>query len=228
MIRIGVDFGGTKIEAAALTRPAASWRGVRAPNPGDYAAALEAVRALVEKAEAQAGADAAAGWASPCPARSRRGRDGAQRQQRLAERPPLRRGTWRAFSAGRCAWPTTPTAWPVGGDGRRRCGARGWCSRRSSAPGSAAGSSWTGRLVEGRNGVAGDWGHTPLPWLNPDDEPGEPVRCWCGRDDCLETYFSGPGLARDYREQTGETLSPAEIVAAARGGRFEAAIALEQ
>jgi fructokinase len=73
-----------------------------------------------------------------------------------------------------------------------------------------------GRVLAGPNAIAGEWGHNPLPWPSPSELPGPP--CYCGLRGCIETWLSGPGLARDYRDATGiERQSPA-IVAAAAGG----------
>jgi hypothetical protein len=57
-----------------------------------------------------------------------------------------------------------------------------------------------GKLVEGANGVAGEWGHMPLPWPKPEESPGP--ACWCGRHGCLETWISGTGFRRDHAERT--------------------------
>jgi fructokinase len=51
-----------------------------------------------------------------------------------------------------------------------------------------------GRVLAGRNRIAGEWGHTPLPWPQPDEYP-QP-QCWCGQRGCLELYLSGPNLAQ--------------------------------
>jgi fructokinase len=76
-----------------------------------------------------------------------------------------------------------------------------------------------GRLLAGRNAIAGEWGHLPLPWPRDAERPGPP--CYCGRRCCIETFLSGPGLAADHRAATGETAEPAAI--AARAARGEAA-----
>ncbi|HEX5776311.1 MAG TPA: ROK family protein, partial [Caulobacteraceae bacterium] len=68
-----------------------------------------------------------------------------------------------------------------------------------------------GKTIEGVNGIAGEWGHTPLPWPRPSEYPGN--RCWCGRGSCLETWISGTGFVEDYRAATGRKLTGAEIVA---------------
>ena len=72
------------------------------------------------------------------------------------------------------------------------------------------------KILTGPNAVAGEWGHNPLPWPCPDELPGP--KCYCGRTGCIETFLSGPGLARDFLGATGKTLKPPEIVELAEGG----------
>jgi fructokinase len=73
-----------------------------------------------------------------------------------------------------------------------------------------------GRVLSGANGIAGEWGHSPLPWPRDDERPG-PL-CYCGKHGCIEAFLSGPSLARDHREVTGEALEPAAIAAHAASG----------
>jgi predicted NBD/HSP70 family sugar kinase len=73
-----------------------------------------------------------------------------------------------------------------------------------------------GRVWTGPNAIAGEWGHNPLPWPAPEEWPGP--ACYCGRSGCIETFLSGPGLARDHRTSTGETLDPVEIASRAAQG----------
>ncbi len=73
-----------------------------------------------------------------------------------------------------------------------------------------------GEIITGRNAIAGEWGHTPLPWMTRDEWPGE--RCYCGRNGCIETFLSGPAFSRDYAAATGDNLAPAEIVELAKQG----------
>jgi fructokinase len=68
-----------------------------------------------------------------------------------------------------------------------------------------------GKVVSGVNAIAGEWGHNPLPLPGGADLPLPP--CYCGRRGCIETYLSGPGLARDHEQATGKRLAPEEIVA---------------
>lgn len=67
-----------------------------------------------------------------------------------------------------------------------------------------------GKVLNGPNAIAGEWGHNPLPAPTPGDLPLP--ACYCGRKGCIETYLSGPGLSRDYERLTGGRLSPEEIV----------------
>ncbi len=83
-----------------------------------------------------------------------------------------------------------------------------------------------GRILTGRNAVAGEWGHNPLPWAGEDEQPGP--SCWCGKRGCIETYLSGPGLARDHRAATGEDRSAAEVAAAAEAGDAGAAATVKR
>jgi len=73
-----------------------------------------------------------------------------------------------------------------------------------------------GEVVTGPNGIAGEWGHNPLPWPTDDERPGPP--CYCGRRGCIETYLSGPGLQADDGRRSGMRRKPADVVAAAAAG----------
>ena len=67
-----------------------------------------------------------------------------------------------------------------------------------------------GRVLTGANAIAGEWGHNPLPLPGTEDLPLPP--CYCGRAGCIETYLSGPGLARDHESATGRRVAPEEAV----------------
>ena len=83
-----------------------------------------------------------------------------------------------------------------------------------------------GRVLTGANAIAGEWGHTPLPWPDADEWPGPP--CYCGRRGCIESFVSGTGFARDFHEATGLRLSGPEIIARAEAGDAEACAAFER
>ncbi|MDP6691016.1 MAG: ROK family protein, partial [Alphaproteobacteria bacterium] len=84
--------------------------------------------------------------------------------------------------------------------------------------GTGAGIVLGGRLHEGPNLIAGEWGHAPLPWPDDDERPGPP--CYCGRRGCIETFLSGPGLSRTYEEAAGMFLAAHEV--AERAGQGDA------
>jgi len=73
-----------------------------------------------------------------------------------------------------------------------------------------------GRVLDGPNAIAGEWGHNPLPWPRDDERPGAP--CFCGQSGCIETWVSGTGLARDHADVTGRFLVAPDIVASATAG----------
>ncbi len=79
-----------------------------------------------------------------------------------------------------------------------------------------------GGLLSGPNAIAGEWGHNPLPWADPERDPALP--CYCGQAGCIETYLSGPGLKRHHKLDTGEDISP-EIIAQGKTPERRASIA---
>jgi fructokinase len=211
MIRIGVDFGGTKIEAAALDAQGRFQARVRAPSPGSYEASLEVVRDLIAEAECQAGvADASVGIGipgSPSPVtglvrNANTTHLNGRRLQPDVERV-LGRPVRLANDANCLALSEAIDGAGVG---------YGVVFGVILGTGCGAGITVDGRVIEGRNGIAGEWGHTPLPWPRPDELPGP--GCFCGRLNCLENWISGPGFARAHG--TGEDAR--QIVAAAAGG----------
>ena len=82
-----------------------------------------------------------------------------------------------------------------------------------------------GRLVSGPNRIAGEWGHNPLPWMSPEEALGPD--CYCGRQGCIETFLSGPGIAADHARRGGGRLSAVEIAAAADAGDEEASTTMK-
>jgi fructokinase len=218
MIRIGVDFGGTKIEAAALDAAGRFQARVRAPSPPAYDAALEAVRALVAEAERQAGARAAAiGVAGPGSVSPASGLMRNANSTHLNGRPfpqDLARALGRPV---RYANDADCLALSEATDGAG-AGAEvvfGVILGTGCGGGVAVG----GRLIAGANAFAGEWGHTPLPWPTAAEHPGPP--CWCGRRGCMEMWVSGTGVAR-------AAGRPAEQVAAqARAGEPQAQAELD-
>lgn len=194
MIRFGVDFGGTKIEAAALDADGRFAARVRAPTPRDYDMGLEAVRALLAEAERQAGVAATQvgvggpGSLSPATGLIRNanstqlnGRPFAQDLSRMLERPVRYANDANCLALSEAA--------DGAGAGHEVVFAA------ILGTGCGGGIAVGGRPIVGRNAVAGEWGHMPLPWPRADELPAP--ECWCGRRGCLELWISGSGLARD-------------------------------
>jgi fructokinase len=224
VIQIGVDFGGTKIEAAALAPDGQIVARLRTPTPASYDTALAAVRDLVERIEAQTGERATVGVGAPGSVSPRTGVMRNANAVYLNGRP-FREDLSKALER------------PVRLANDANC-----LALSEAADGAAAGAHVTfaiilgtgcggglvvdGRLVEGGDGVAGEWGHMPLPWPEPEESPGP--QCWCGQKGCLETWASGTGLRRDFKARTGRELDGPEIVAAALAGEPEAAAAFDR
>lgn len=219
MIRIGVDFGGTKIEAAALDAEGRFQARVRAPSPPSYDAALDAVRGLVAEAEQQAGARApAVGVGGPGSVSPASGLIRNANSTHLNGRPfpaDLARALERPVRYGNDADCLTLSEATDGA-------AAGAAVVFGAILGTGCGGGVVadGQLLAGANRFAGEWGHTPLPWPNADEHPGP--RCWCGRLNCMELWVSGSGFAR-------AAGRPAEaVVAAARAGEAESLAELDR
>ena len=222
-MRIGVDFGGTKIEAAVLGDDGAFLARRREPNPGDYDAAIAAVGRLIAAVEAETGASGPVGVATPGSVSPSTG------LMRNAN------STWlngRAFREDL----EQALARPVRLANDANCLALSEAVDGAGAgkpavfaiiigTGCGGGVAINGELVEGAGGVAGEWGHISLPWPSADEAPGP--ACWCGLHGCLETWVSGTGLQRDHRVRTGQSLPAEAIVAAARDGEAGARRSLD-
>jgi len=218
MIRIGVDFGGTKIEAAALDAHGEFLARVRAPNPRNYEASLAVVADLVREVENHAGAGASVGVGSPGSISRRsgtirnansiwlNGRRFKEDLERVLDRPIRLANDANCFALSEAV------------DGA----ARGASVVFGAILGTGCGGGLVidGRALLGHNAIAGEWGHTPLPWPSRIDEP--PLTCWCGRLNCLELYLSGTGLEQDLYRRTGEIFTAQAVVEAARAGEAEA------
>jgi fructokinase len=223
-MRIGIDLGGTKIELAALDRDGTILLRRRIPTPGgDYARIIGAVTALVESAESTLGRRGTVGIGIPGALSPATGLVKNANSTCLIGRP---------FDRDVIAALRRPVRFANDAN----------CFALSEATdGAAAGASvvfgtilGTGvgggivvaeRVLTGINAIAGEWGHSPLPWPGDDERPGP--RCYCGKQGCIESFLSGPGLALDHHQATGETIEGTAIAAAAAAGdsRAEATLA---
>jgi fructokinase len=226
MIRIGVDFGGTKIEVAALDRDGRFLDRVRAPTPRDYAASLSVICDLVGDAERQAGVPPGSkrfvGVATPGSISPKTGLIRNANSVWLNDKPFREDVSAKLGAPVRMINDANCLALSEASDGAAAGAPLVFAAILGT--GCGGGVAINGRVLEGANAIAGEWGHTPLPWPTADEFPAPP--CWCGRHGCLELYISGTGFEADYRRATGRTVAGADIAAAARGGDAQAAAAL--
>lgn len=223
MIQIGVDFGGTKIEAAALNGAGDFLTRLRTPNPGGYDAAIRDVRDLILKVEADTGRQGTIGIGAPG---SPSPRDGMMRNANatfLNGRPFQRDLETALGRAVRLANDANCMALSEAFDGAA-AGAR---SAFGVIVGTGVGGGLVvdGKIVEGANGMGGELGHIPMPWMTAEEYPGP--ECWCGKRGCLETLVSGTGVRLDHARRTGEALDAPAVIEAARAGEAQATATLD-
>ena len=224
-MRIGIDVGGTKIEAIAIADDGSERLRRRIPAPrGDYASTLAAVTGLVRGIEAELGVEATVGIGIPGAISHATGRvknanstwlNGTPLPDDLArmlERPIRLANDANCFALSEA----------IDGAG---AGA-GIVFGVIVGTGTGGGVVVDGHVLTGVNGVAGEWGHNPLPAPRGDESPGPP--CYCGRRGCIETFLSGPALASDYAASGGPGGTAQEIAARAAGGEALAIAALDR
>jgi fructokinase len=224
-MRIGVDLGGTKTEALALDDTGHELRRVRIPTPQqDYLGTVRTIVALVQDLERELGVRGTLGVGIPGTIVAATGLVKNANSTWLNGQP-LQRDLSDALSREvRCANDANCFAISEATDGA----AVGFEVVFGVILGTGCGGGLVVRdaLLTGPNGLAGEWGHTALPWLTADEWPGP--QCYCGRRGCLETWISGPAFERDFHRATGRSLRSVEIVAAAAGGDTDAEAALQR
>lgn len=214
-IRFGIDLGGTKIELLALADDGTEiWRR-REPTPqGDYEATLGTVCRLVSRAETELGVRGTVGIATPGTLSRATGRIKNANSVCLNGQPLLDDLQKRLERPVRIANDADCFALSEATDGA--AAGFGIVFGVILGTGVGAGVVVAGHLLQGPNGIAGEWGHNSLPWPTADELPGP--ACYCGKRGCIETFLSGPGLARDYSLQSGTRLECPEILARAAQG----------
>jgi fructokinase len=225
MFRIGVDLGGTKIEAIALADDGSIPVRLRIATPRhDYRATLSAIAGLVTEIEAQIRRRASVGIGMPgalSPATGLvknanstwlNGQPLAQDLSALLDRPLRFANDANCFALSEASDGAAAGAACVFGV--------------IIGTGTGGGVVVNGQVLTGVNAIGGEWGHNPLPAPLPDELPGP--ACYCGRHGCIETFLSGPGLARDHERATGLAVEPAEIARLADDGDAEATATLER
>jgi fructokinase len=222
MLRIGIDLGGTKTEIAALGPGGEVLLRRRAPTPPSQDGVVALIGSLVEAVEDELGARGTVGVGipgslSPTTGRVRGANSTWLNGGRLDEALALRLGRpVRLSNDANCL------AMSEAADG---AGAgHGTVFAVILGTGVGAGIVTGGHILEGRNRIAGEWGHNPLPWVTAEEHPGP--ACWCGRRGCIETFLCGPALAAaaDGPGARDATTLPARAAA----GEAHAAAALER
>jgi fructokinase len=232
-MRIGIDLGGTKIEGVALADDGRELARIRVGTPrGDYEATVAAIASVVADIEQRA--------LTAAPAEA-------------VTRASIGVGIPGCISPATGLVKNANSTWLIGQPldkdleaclGRPiRIANDANCFALSEAiDGAAAGARAIfgviigtgtgggivvdGVVLEGANRITGEWGHNPMPWPEPDELPGEP--CYCGRAGCIETWLSGPALARDFERATSAKLGAEAIVVRARAGDPAATAALDR
>jgi fructokinase len=224
-MRIGIDLGGTKIEGIALDRQGVERARRRIASPPGYEAAIVAIRDLVTGLGGEVGEPVRAvgvgmpGSISPATGLARNGNSTWLNGQPFARDLEAALGLpVRAENDANCFTLSEATDGAAAG-----------------APivfgvilgtGCGGGVAIDGRVLTGAAGVAGEWGHNPLPWPAPAEYPGP--KCWCGKHGCIEQWISGPAFAKDHERVTGETMKPRDIEARAKGGDAGAIASVER
>jgi len=211
-MKLGIDLGGTKIEIIALDDAGRELMRRRTPTPrGDYHDTLQAIARLVRDAEEELGQQGSVGIGTP----------GA-----------LSRATGRLKNSNSVVLNGQPILQDLEALLQRKvkisndanCFALSEATDGAAAgaevvfgvilgTGVGAGIVVNGHILTGSNGIAGEWGHNPLPWPQTDELPGP--QCYCGKQGCIETFLSGPGMTKLHQMEVGLLLSAEEVVARA-------------
>ncbi|MEW6764699.1 MAG: ROK family protein [Pseudomonadota bacterium] len=224
-MRIGIDLGGTKIEAIVLDLSGAEHYRERVETPqGDYAGILAAIQGLVMRAEQAVDRTCTIGIGTPgaiSPA------SGLMKNSNsvVLNGKPLKADLERTLAREiRMANDANCFALSEAVDGAA-AGAE-VVFGVIVGTGCGAGVVVRGHALTGPNAIAGEWGHNPLPWPRDDERPGP--ACYCGKHGCIETWLSGTGLANTFASETGQSLKAPEVVARAEDGDLVCEAALQR
>jgi fructokinase len=214
-MRIGVDLGGTKIEVISLDEDGAALLRRRVSTPvGNYSEIVTAVADLVLSAERELGEEGTVGVATPGAISLRTGLIKNSNSTELNGKPldqdistQLRRLVRVENDANCFALSEAIDGAAAGVDV-----VFGVILGTGVGGGIVVGK----RPMTGRNKIAGEWGHNPLPWARDGEQPGP--ACYCGKSGCVETFLSGAGIVREYLARTGRKIAAQEVAKAAVGG----------
>ncbi len=207
-MRLGIDLGGTKIEIIALDDTGHELLRRRVPTPqGNYYETLQTIAQLVRDAEAELGHQGSLGIGTPGALSRATGRlknsnsvvlNGQpilQDLEALLQRKVKISNDANCFALSEAVDGAAAGAEVVFGV--------------ILGTGVGAGIVVNGRVLTGPNGIAGEWGHNPLPWPQPRELPGP--ACYCGKRGCVETFLSGPGMATLHEIDNKKTVRPEPV-----------------
>ena len=221
-MRIGVDIGGTKIEAVALDPSGGSLDRVRVVTPRDYDQTLTALRDLVLGMEQRLQQTGTVGVGMPGTISPQTGLVKNANALWLNGRPLQTDLSRELDREVRCTNDANCLAASEAVDGAAAGAAVVFAAILGT--GCGGGVAIGGRVHAGAGGLAGEWGHNALPWPNDDEYPGPD--CYCEKRGCLECWVSGRGFAADYQRATGRRLSGAQVATLAADGEPDAVAAL--
>ncbi|MDA0803103.1 MAG: ROK family protein [Planctomycetota bacterium] len=207
-VRIGVDVGGTKIEALALRDDGSESERIRVATPaGDYDATIRAIAALVTRVELGEGGRSVVGLGHPgsrCPLTGLHRNANSTCLNGRALVDDLARAIGRPLRAANDAncFALSEACDGAGAGHRVVFGV-------ILGTGVGGGVVVDRRVLDGANGIAGEWGHMPLPGESDEERASRP--CYCGSRGCLEMFCAGPAVERECAQRTGRALSLAEI-----------------
>ncbi len=213
-MQIGIDLGGTKTEAIALTSATMVASRRRLPTPRDYAATVDAIASLVTDLETETGRTATVGVGIPGVIAHATGLVKNANSTWLIGRPLQADLEARLARPIRVANDANCFTLSEAIDGA----AQGFETVFGVILGTGVGGGIAirQRIHEGPNQIAGEWGHNPLPWMTDEERACAPP-CYCGKAGCIETFLSGPGFELDYVRLGGAGRSSPDIARAAIG-----------
>lgn len=233
-MRIGIDLGGTKIEALALDNLGRKLGRIRRPTPSDaYETIIDTLVGIVDELESQVGAKGTIGIGIPGTISPATGLVKGANTTSLNGRPLDRDLEKHLGARVRVANDANCFALSESADGAATDTRP---AKLGQSPfvvfgvivgtGTGGGIVVDGKIIDGPDGVGGEWGHMPLPWPQKDEWPLP--KCWCGRSGCIELFLSGTGLAADHNRVTGENLKGPQVVEAAEAGSASALATLSR
>jgi fructokinase len=224
-VRIGIDLGGTKTEVIALAENGETLLRDRvATVADDYEATLTTIKQLVERVERTLNTTGSVGIGTPGAISPQTGLLKNSNSTWLNGKPLQKDIEQRLQRSVRLANDANCFALSEAIDGAAQ-NAR-VVFGVIVGTGTGGGIVVDKKVLTGPNAIAGEWGHNPVPWPSADELPGPP--CYCGKRGCIETFLSGPGLAKEFFNVTGTQYSAEDIAQQAEAGDVNARAALKR